>query len=140
MDSFILLLQLLLVVGMAIVWWNARRDLQQLATTQQTPTLKKIESVRAAVEKLLDELDQKLVAIESRIDRLASVSPADQVKKAQPHSTTIARQTAVTDMRYEQVYTLADEGVDSEEIARRTGFGSAEVEMVIGLRPSTNKL
>ena len=43
--------------------------------------------------------------------------------------------TQLGDSRYGAVYAMADDGLGIEDIARKTGLGSAEVEMVISLRP-----
>ena len=153
---------------MALAWWSARRDLISIATTQQTPTLEKIQQLKASVDQLLDELDRKVALIEQRIADVTALAAAPPTKPpaaartsksvekvaAAKHSEPSVRDpeavlnvqpaavepqqappTQLGDSRYGAVYAMADDGLGIEDIARKTGLGSAEVEMVISLRP-----
>jgi len=149
-----LLLQLVLLVLMVIVWLYARKDLLDMATTQQTPTLEKIEEVRSIVEELLDRLDQKVSEVEERTTALSQIvieAPRKQISTKTPRKTevkvvesaamapTVAeigdQSISQPDNRYSEVYALADAGLNSDDIARKTGLGLVEVDMVINLRP-----
>jgi hypothetical protein len=159
MESFIIVLQLLILIGMIAAWWGARRDLINIATAQQTPTLEKIEQLRASVDALLDELDQKVAEIEDRIVAVSALpvkepeikspvqkaakkieAPASEPKRIPFSDNGLMPIPHTAETRYDEVYTLSDAGVDVEDIARRTGLGSAEVEMVISLRPTPREL
>jgi hypothetical protein len=139
---------------MLVVWWLARRDLMSIAETQQTPTLDKIEELRTSVNELLTQLDIKLADIEEKAQLAVQFKPEPtkrqketrdskplvvSTKPAVEERPTVVTDTVpdqpVTDTRYEQVFALANAGMKSDEIARLTGLGSAEVEMVISLRP-----
>jgi hypothetical protein len=152
--TFISLQILLLLVTLA-AWWAARRDLMSLAETQQTPTLEKIEMLRETVEQLLAQLDLKLSEIDERGQSITSAK-ADAPKRTrdvmlgkhvapmlQPIEAIVEEEPvkprSTADSRYEAVYALADSGISLEEIARRTGLGSAEVDMVISLRPVSDE-
>lgn len=141
MQIFTVLLEFVLIVALGVAWWAARRDLVALATRQQTPALKEIEAVQSTVEKLLERLEQDVEAAERRIAGLLRdvERRASRISDADAPAGLAALAVKTPDdssARYAEVYHLADEGIAPAEIARRTGLGSAEVQLVIGHRPS----
>ena len=58
------------------------------------------------------------------------VSPHDS-----PTSTDSASEKQPADRRYEQIYTLADYGFDTVEVAQKVDMPVGEVELILGLRP-----
>ncbi|MDQ2688184.1 MAG: hypothetical protein M3Y28_09990 [Armatimonadota bacterium] len=145
-----LLLGQFLVLGFTLIaWWLARRDLSARAAQAQTPALAEWERLREAVETLIADLERRAEAAEGRIaeaeQRLGAVKP-----NAMPNVVGEALVTSMPapmfvpmpdtqqmehDERYAPAYALADSGVtDAGEIARRTGLGQGEVELILGLR------
>jgi hypothetical protein len=154
MDDVLLAVQVLLLILMITAWWGARRDLLNIAETQQTPTLEKIEAIRTSIDQLLDQLDSKVEFIESRIrsipdavseagrarkpskvDRTTNIVTATNVDDAPVLDVTPVEQSMLVNEKYKDVYALADSGITIQEIAHRTGLGLSEVEMVVNLRP-----
>lgn len=141
-----LLLQLLVLLFTAALWWLARRDLSARAAAPRGD----LERLRDAVEALSADLEARATAAEQRI--------ADAQARLDRHAADVERRLArggaaetrgslpnVTqenpaqerdgDGRYAPVYALAEAGeTDLSEIARRTGLGRGEVELVLNLR------
>jgi hypothetical protein len=156
MEAIFLLAQAGLLVVSVVVYRLARRDLRNIIEKQQTPTLDRLEEVRSAVDLLLDELDRKIELVDDRIGAATAVVSEAAPKAAgrktarkseeKVDTSALAPQTGngsalestKSGSKYDEVYSLADSGVTAEEIARRTGLGSAEVEMVISLRPTVS--
>ena len=141
-----LLLGQFLVLGFTLLaWWLARRDLSARAAQAQAPQSAEWERLREAVETLIADLERRAAAAEGRIaaaeQRLGGAEPSerhpanremrvDDVPTRAPDS-----QQAEHEERYAPAYALADDGVtDAAEIARRTGLGQGEVELILGLR------
>lgn len=134
-----LLVQVLVLVFTAALWWIARRDLAarvpppapSLSTSVDTAEL---EQLCATLETLVTSLARRLDAVE----RAAASGPLVPPPAAPPTpDLTPAAQTPdpQPDPRYEPVYALLASGVaDPVEIARRTGLGRGEVDLILSLR------
>lgn len=141
-----LLLGQFLVLGFTLLaWWLARRDLSARAAQAQAPETAEWERLREAVETLIADLERRAAAAEGRIalaeQRLGGAEPGER-RPASPEAYVAAApagvpssQQAEHEERYAPAYALADAGVtDAGEIARRTGLGQGEVELILGLR------
>lgn len=141
-----LLLGQFLVLGFTLLAWRlARRDLSARAARSQAPAAAEWERLREAVETLIADLERRAAAAEGRIAaaegrlRGAEVGAGRERDLAPPVAETRAPEPdarqAEHDERYAPVYELAAAGVaDAGEIARRTGLGRGEVELILGLR------
>lgn len=158
-----LLLGQFLVLGFTLVaWWLARRDLSARAAQAQAPATAEWERLRETVETLIAELErragaaeQRMAAVEQRVNRVEarSITPPAMptappsggwgvaTGPALPEASTAAAapltqaQKAAHEERYAPVYALVDSGVtDEAEIARQTGLGQGEVNLILGLR------
>ncbi len=139
----VLLVQVLVLVFTAALWWIARRDLAArvppLALSPEADTAE-LEQLCATLETLVTSLARRLDAVE----RAAASAPFVPPLASQPVPP-LASQPAPDlppvpaepppDPRYEPVYALLASGVaDPVEIARRTGLGRGEVDLILSLR------
>lgn len=149
-----LLLGQFLVLGFTLVaWWLARRDLSARAAQAQAPAVAEWERLQEAVETLIADLERRAEAAEGRIaeaERRLSAARPSAMPNTMPNTMPNAMSEAPTEAmpasvpnteqreheeRYAPAYALADSGVsDAGEIARRTGLGQGEVELILGLR------
>lgn len=83
----------------------------------------------AKLEALMDEADRKIEELKRLTAGGTPLPPSESVQQAPP-----VRQPAPVDPRHQEVYTLADEGHDTAEIARRLGRPQGEVELILALR------
>ena len=139
----VLLVQVLVLGFTAALWWIARRDLASRVppmpppdTTPSTDTAE-LEQLCATLETLVTSLARRLDAVE-RAARRPAASPLDSAEPAEldgAGSRPDLRPDPVPDPRYEPVYALLASGIaDPVEIARRTGLGRGEVDLILSLR------
>lgn len=133
----VLLVQVLVLVFTAALWWIARRDLATRVPPPAPPPsaetsadTAELEQLCATLETLVTSLARRLDAVESTALSEAFVPPA-----AQPTPDLLPPASPLPDPRYAPVYALLASGVaDPVEIARRTGLGRGEVDLILSLR------
>ena len=132
----VLLVQVLVLGFTAALWWIARRDLASRvpppAPSPQADTAE-LEQLCATLETLVTSLARRLDAVERAARRSAVFTPGE----AEPAELDDAGSLPgpVPDPRYEPVYALLASGIaDPVEIARRTGLGRGEVDLILSLR------
>ena len=135
-----LLLQFVLLVGTALVWWFARRDLTRLGAQGRSGETEELERLRAGVQDLAADLERRAEAAElrlaARIAQASALAPTSS-NPAPPELGAGGRSSAepAEDDRFAPARALAAAGVtDPTEIARRTGLGRGEVELLLNLR------
>ncbi|MHC4178596.1 MAG: DUF6115 domain-containing protein [Planctomycetota bacterium] len=91
-----------------------------------------LDSKMRALQALIAEADRAA----ARLEAAAAKSPDDlrQPAPSDPQPTTQAEALKSARRRQEEIYTLADYGLDAAEIARRVGSPVGEVELILGLR------
>jgi hypothetical protein len=92
-----------------------------------------LDSRTAHLELLLKQADQKIAALQSAPSRTQAGSEgtpeeADRFHDDVPHE-------PIPDSRHTDIYTLADQGRSTKEIAQRLGRPSGEIELILALRP-----
>ena len=130
-------MQVLVLGFTAALWWIARRDLASRvpppALTPQADTAE-LEQLCATLETLVTSLARRLDAVE----RASEGAPAPHFGGAEPNRAERWEPVSaepLPDPRYEPVYALLASGItDPVEIARRTGLGRGEVELILSLR------
>lgn len=141
-----LLLQLLVLLFTAALWWLARRDVSARAAAPRGD----LERLRDAVAAVSADLEARAGAAEQRVaeaqarlersaadmeKRLTQGGAAETRRPLLPVSEEATTEGGDGDGRYAPVYALAEAGeTDLSEIARRTGLGRGEVELVLALR------
>ncbi len=138
-----LLVQVLVLVFTGFLWWVARRDLAARvpppALAPQADTAE-LEQLCATLEALVTSLARRLDAVERASE---SRPPAPNSGGAEPNRAErwdplpaeAVSAEPLPDPRYEPVYALLASGVaDPVEIARRTGLGRGEVNLILSLR------
>ena len=172
MATEVLLVQGLVLVFTAVVWWIARRDIAArippsvpgvpLADTAE------LEQLCATLESLVVSLSERLEAVEARLpkpkvpnaavakpavelgpvivpDPVTAPEPAAELPVAAeplyetPHILVVAAREVIPEpppeTRYAPVYALLALGLsDPVEIARQTGLGRGEVDLILSLR------
>lgn len=136
----VLLVQVLVLVFTAALWWIARRDLATRVPPAIPPSAEtnadtaELEQLCATLETLVTSLARRLDAVERAASSEPLVPPPafpfapDLSPAAQPSD-------SLPEPRYEPVYALLASGVaDPVEIARRTGLGRGEVDLILSLR------
>jgi len=141
----VLLVQLLVLVFTGALWWIARRDLAARvpppvppATPSQAADTSELEQLCATLETLVTSLARRLDAVEaaqsvppSFSDPVTSFGPTIPEPISQPKP----ERPAEPDPRYGPVYALIATGIsDPVEIARQTGLGRGEVDLILSLR------
>ncbi len=152
-----LLVQGLVLVFTVVLWWIARRDLAARAVppVPGVPPAETadLEQLCATLETLVTDLSRRLEAVEARLPNLrASKMPPAKPEPASEEAITfvslpetVPAPEAVPapavapelplDTRYAPVYALLASGLsDPAEIARRTGLGRGEVDLILSLR------
>ena len=126
-----LLLQFVVLAFTAAVWWLARRDLTAQAARLRAGEAEEWDRLRAGVEDLAADLERRAEAAEARLAaRIAGGRPAPA-----PASVPAPVEAEAADDKYAPALALAAAGVtDPTEIARRTGLGRGEVELLLNLR------
>lgn len=141
-----LLLQFVVLAFTALVWWLARRDLTLRAAQTRAGEAAELERLRAGVENLAADLERRAEASEDRLARRIAEARA-VVLPLCPNPAALAAPAARTEAgsagggdegledRYAPALALAAAGVtDPTEIARRTGLGRGEIELLLNLR------
>ncbi|MBV9851588.1 MAG: hypothetical protein JO250_18115 [Armatimonadetes bacterium] len=129
-----LLLQFALLAFTALVWWLARRDLTERAARIRAGEAEELGRLRDSVEQLAADLERRAVEAEARL--AAHVAEA-RALSARPPDTSAPPDSGGegADDRYGPALALAAIGVtDPAEIARRTGLGRGEVELLLNVR------
>ncbi|MGI4790792.1 MAG: hypothetical protein ACRYFS_18330 [Janthinobacterium lividum] len=150
-----LLVQLLVLAFTGALWWIARRDLaaRPKASVLPAPTVDtaELEQLCATLETLVTSLSRRLEAVERQLTtamRPGLVSSGNEIEEirvdnnapeafasAPPSFGPRIDSEPVADPRYAPVYALLEAGVfDPVEIARQTGLGRGEVDLILSLR------
>lgn len=135
----VLLAQVLVLGFTAALWWIARRDLAGRVPPPNIPPntapsaeMAELEQLCATLETLVTSLARRLDAVE-RAAVLGPFTPPSAFQSAPDTDANFAE--PLPDPRYEPVYTLLSSGItDPVEIARRTGMGRGEVDLILSLR------
>lgn len=129
----VLLVQVLVLGFTAALWWIARRDLAaRVPPPSPSADTAELEQLCATLETLVTSLARRLDAVERGAASVSFVPPP-----AFPSAPDLPPVPAepLPDPRYEPVYALLAAGVaDPVEIARRTGLGRGEVDLILSLR------
>ncbi len=144
MSTEVLLVQILVLVFTGALWWIARRDLASRVPPPAAPApaadTAELEQLCATLETLATSLARRLDAVEQAAARQQAPSleavEADGNTAVPPgYSGPISRVEPAPDPRYAPVYALLEAGVfDPVEIARQTGLGRGEVDLILSLR------
>lgn len=136
MDLPILLLQFLVLAVTAALWWLARRDLTARAAETGSRARAEWEALRATVEALIADLEARVEEADRRLAaRIAEARTAPEAPAGSDVPAGAEAEPPARDDRYARVHELEAAGVrDPVEIARRTGLGRGEVELILGLR------
>ncbi len=145
MNIEVLLVQFLVLAFTGVVWWLARRD---LASRPAPPAAvqadtRELEQLCVTLEALVTDLAARLEAVEARLQRdggtplaapfLAPV-PSSAVMPPVP-TARVSTPAEPESAAHAPLYALLDAGVtDPAEIARRTGLGRGEVDLILSLR------
>lgn len=143
----VLLVQLLVLVFTGVLWWIARRDLAARVPPPVPPgqaaDTAELEQLCATLETLVTSLARRLDAAEAaqaaavQARNYSSSSPVEAAGpvEAGPIEAAMPERQAEPDPRYAPVYALLVSGVsDPIEIARQTGLGRGEVDLILSLR------
>ncbi len=133
------------------LWWIARRDLAARAVPSPPAALAEmadLEQLCATLETVVTDMSRRLDALERGVPvhlppRL-SEAPAERggdllaARPAAPDASAVPvlapRPSPEADPRHQPVFALLAEGVtDPAEIARRTGLGRGEVDLILSL-------
>ena len=153
MATEVLLVQGLVLMATAAFWWIARRDLAARVSppvpSAPPADTAELEQLCATLESLVTNLSQRLEAVEARLPKpkapmaMPVKTPAVTEPVAPPFEVPlvpVATPPAVVpepqkDTRYTPVYALLESGLsDPVEIARQTGLGRGEVDLILSLR------
>jgi len=137
----VLLVQFLVLAFTGALWWLARRDLRSRPAppvpAAQADT-RELEQLCVTLEALVTDMAGRLEAVERRLERTGgaplaappldvSSSPAPPPPPQAPAEPEAASHAALS--------ALLEAGVtDPAEIARRTGLGRGEVDLILSLR------
>lgn len=139
----LLLVQFLVLVFTGALWWMARRDLSNRAlpppavpesADTQNAKIQDLEQLCVLLETLTTDLARRVEALE-HTPRPAAVSKSGL--GADPPKPEPAKQEPETDLdpRHAQMADLVASGVsDPAALARQTGLGRAEVDLLLSLR------
>ncbi len=133
-------MQVLVLVFTAVLWWIARRDLTARVPPALPPRAEtnavtnadtaELEQLCATLETLVTSLARRLDAVEQTAVSEPFVPPPAVQPTPDPHPADL-----LPDPRYDPVYVLLASGVaDPVEIARRTGLGRGEIDLILSLR------
>ncbi len=135
--SIELLVQFLVLAATAALFWIARRDLASRREIAPAPPgddathLAEMEQLCATLEALATSLARRLDAVERQMTSAqnAYFAPPQAAYFAPPPD------DSPTDPRHASAYALVDAGTtDPVEIARQTGLGRGEVDLILSLR------
>ena len=141
----VLLVQALVLAFTAALWWIARRDLAaRMPPAAPAAETAELEELCATLETLVTSLSRRVDALEAAVFKNSTAAeptpsrPAenDAVLPAEAmHAAEAMYAESAPDPRYAPVYALLDAGIfDPVEIARRTGLGRGEVDLLLSLR------
>ena len=143
----VLLVQLLVLVFTGALWWIARRDLAARVPPPVPPAqaadTAELEQLCATLETLATSLARRLDAVEAAQSATPSSGSTASVGLAFPEPVTLPEPISLPkpvsepqpDPRYQPVYDLLAAGIfDPIEIARQTGLGRGEVDLILSLR------
>ena len=142
-----LLVQILVLVFTGALWWIARRDLASRVPPPAAPPLPAPAADTAELEQLCATLETLAISLARRLDAVERAAARQQVPSLEAveaegntavptgYSEPISRAEPAPDPRYAPVYALLEAGVfDPVEIARQTGLGRGEVDLILSLR------
>ena len=143
MATELLLVQILVLIFTGALWWIARRDLASRPVPSPPVALTEmadLEQLCATLETVVTDMARRLDALERGVPvsvppRL-SEAPAERGSDllAVPPPALAPRPAPEADPRHQPVFALLAEGVtDPAEIARRTGLGRGEVDLILSL-------
>ena len=142
----VLLVQLLVLVFTGALWWIARRDLAARVPPPVPPSqaadTAELEQLCATLETLATSLARRLDAVEAAQSAAPSFSgpaassgPLFPEPVSLPELMSSPEPASQPDPRYQPVYALLASGIsDPVEIARQTGLGRGEVDLILSLR------
>ena len=135
---------MLVLVFTGALWWIARRDLAaRVPPPSQAADTAELEQLCATLETLAISLARRLDAVEAAQSAAPSSGPATSAVLPFPAPASFPEAViqpepgiqAEPDPRYQPVYDLLAAGIsDPIEIARQTGLGRGEVDLVLSLR------
>ncbi len=135
-----LLVQVLVLGFTAALWWIARRDLAS-RVPPPVPLSAEPSADMAELEQLCATLETLVTSLARRLDAVERAAASEQFSEpfvpplAFPAAPDLSSADPLPDPRYEPVYALLASGIsDPVEIARRTGLGRGEVDLVLSLR------
>jgi hypothetical protein len=105
------------------------------------------------LERLIRDAERQITRLEELCERAARLRSSDPLPSLSPNLATnhfvhqpesamtglraapsAARAMSPAARRHEEIYTLADSGLDSESIAKRIGSPVGEIDLILGLR------
>jgi hypothetical protein len=109
---------------------------QRQVEQQMSSLLVELAEMARQVSSQLDTRSQKLeVLIQQADERIEALGRAGQAPATGRPTLRLAATDEGPDPRHTQVYDLADQGLNSRQIADRLGRASGEVELILALRP-----
>ena len=143
----VLLVQLLVLAFTGALWWIARRDLAARVPPPVPPSQAadpaELEQLCATLEILATSLARRLDAVEAAQSAAPFHGPATSSGPLSPEPVGLPELRSSPkpvnppepDPRYQPVYALLASGIsDPVEIARQTGLGRGEVDLILSLR------
>jgi len=111
---------------------------QKINATEVDNKIDVIQKKNKGLEKTVEEMDNKLVSLDSLISSL-SLFESNQVgtksqSKEQRKSESEEKAKNSKEYLYSQIYKMSDEGLSIDEIAQQTKMGKGEVRLILGLR------
>jgi len=107
----------------------ARWEVQMHETARELSS--RLDSKMSVLQRLTAEADRAAARLEAA---LGQAPHAPDTAEPTPNDQAEPPETASTNQRREEIYTLADYGLPAAEIARRTGAPVGEIELILGLR------
>jgi len=134
----VLLVQFLVLVFTGALWWLARRDLSSrpLPPPATPADTRELEQLCVTLEALVTDLAGRLEAVERQkdVERQRREVRGDPAPTSVPVSSPAASAEPEA-ASHAALSALVAEGVtDPAEIARRTGLGRGEVDLILSLR------
>ncbi|MFH1897632.1 MAG: hypothetical protein ABH886_05265 [Candidatus Desantisbacteria bacterium] len=111
---------------------------QKINATDVDNKIDVIQKKNKGLEKTVEDMDNKLVSLDSLISSL-SLFESNQVgtklqSKEQGKSESEEKAKNSKEYLYSQIYKMSDEGLSIDEIAQQTKMGKGEVRLILGLR------
>ena len=140
----VLLVQVLVLGFTAALWWIARRDLASRVPPPSAMPARadtaELEQLCATLETLVTSLARRLDAVERaagrpRAEQFAPPLVTGEGRSEDAYSSPAPAVEPLPDPRFQPVYALLASGItDPVEVARRTGLGRGEVDLILSLR------